>query len=343
MALPPTSSRYAEKRRVGKGAYGEVWCAIDTENNERVAIKKLDYLPDDDELLITRVMREILVMDHLSHPNIMPIYNAALRDDGRFTRVHFTMPYMDCDLGRLCEINNSNVSGAHIKYIMYQLLLAVDFMHRSGIVHRDIKPPNILINTDCKTVLCDMGLARGFDINENSLSLSNLIQTRWYRAPEVSLQSTTITSKVDVWSVGCVFVELFTGTALFKGKTDLDQVNILLSTCGVTEELCAMASMQAFGYITKCGFPAESKLSEKLGALPPLARDLAKRMLCVDPDSRISAGDALRHPYFIDWFSQDDILEASPFDISYEKRCTSRDAIKEEIASAIDRIKARNK
>jgi serine/threonine protein kinase len=146
---------------------------------------------------------------------------------------------MEADLHQIIK-SGQPLTVEHVQYFLYQILRGMKYIHSASVVHRDLKPGNLLVNADCELKICDFGLSRGFDANpvsdEHATHLTEYVATRWYRAPEIMLAFRRYNTAIDVWSIGCIFGELLLGKPLFKGKDYVDQLNKILDTLGTPEE-----------------------------------------------------------------------------------------------------------
>ena len=146
---------------------------------------------------------------------------------------------MEADLGRLIH-SKQPLTDKHFSYFMYQLLRGLLYLHSAQIMHRDIKPCNLLVNVNCDLKICDFGLARGIKVADVKVDdtefLTKYVVTRWYRAPEVVLCNKDYDQSIDLWAVGCVFAELIGRKPLFPGKTHLNQVGIIQEFLGHIDE-----------------------------------------------------------------------------------------------------------
>lgn len=112
-----------------------------------------------------------------------------------------------------------------MQYFLYQILRGLKYIHSANIIHRDLKPSNLLVNANCDLKICDFGLAR--PTSDDNEFMTEYVVTRWYRAPELVLNSSDYTAAIDVWSVGCIFMELLNKKPLFPGKDNLQQMHLL--------------------------------------------------------------------------------------------------------------------
>lgn len=131
-----------------------------------------------------------------------------------FNDIYIVTNLMETDLHRVIY-SRQELTDEHIQYFLYQILRGMLYIHSANVIHRDLKPNNILLNKNCDLKICDFGLARGFD-NENEFKTEYVV-TRWYRAPEVILNASEYTKALDIWSIGCIFAELLGRTPLFPG------------------------------------------------------------------------------------------------------------------------------
>ncbi|KAL0482880.1 MAPK protein [Acrasis kona] len=216
------------------------------------------------------------------------------------------------------------LSQEHIKFFMYQLFLGMSYLHSAGIVHRDLKPENILVNSDCDLKICDLGLSRGLNFKEHGDGTANMstcyIQSRWYRAPELLLESKRVTKKIDVWSAGCIMAEMLgNGRVMFAGRGPIDQLQSIISKIGTPKKYPRFISANAASVLKQIVKKNPTDLSETFPDAEPLAVDLLKLLLKFDPDSRIDVYDALLHPYFSDLYDESHLMPHTDcFDFSYE-------------------------
>uniref|UniRef100_H0VNG0 Mitogen-activated protein kinase 15 n=1 Tax=Cavia porcellus TaxID=10141 RepID=H0VNG0_CAVPO len=292
--------RYLLKRQLGKGAYGIVWRAVDRRTGEVVAIKKIfDAFRNKTDA--QRTFREIMLLQEFGdHPNIIRLLDVIWAENN--TDIYLVFECMDTDLNTIIQKENL-LEDIHKRYIFYQLLRATKFIHSGNVIHRDQKPSNVLLDANCLVKLCDFGLARSisnFPEGPKNQALTEYVATRWYRAPEVLLSSRCYTPGVDVWSLGCILGEMLRGQPLFPGSSTLHQLQLILETIPPpsAEDLLALGS----GYSDLILHCLGSRPRQRLDALlppdtPPEALDLLRRLLVFAPDKRLSAAQALKHPY----------------------------------------------
>ncbi|XP_032323748.1 mitogen-activated protein kinase 15 isoform X3 [Camelus ferus] len=224
------AQRYLLKRRLGKGAYGIVWKAVDRRTGEVVAIKKIfDAFRDKTDA--QRTFREIMLLQEFgNHPNIIRLLDVIQAENDR--DIYLVFEYMDTDLHAvICK--GTVLKDTHKRYIFYQLLRATKFIHSGCVIHRDQKPSNVLLDASCSVKLCDFGLARSLSSlpeGPEGQALTEYVATRWYRAPEVLLSSSWYTPGVDMWSLGCILGEMLRGRPLFPGTSTLHQLELILGT-----------------------------------------------------------------------------------------------------------------
>ena len=224
----------------------------------------------------------------------------------------------------------------HKQYILYQILKALKYIHSGSLIHRDLKPSNILLNSDCHVKLCDFGLARsispesGDTTNQPDSVMTDYVATRWYRAPELLLGSTTYTKGVDVWAVGCILGEALTGKPVFPGKSTLDQLNTVLRLTGrpTMEDLDSIGSPHSDRMLESCLPIKQLSYSEIFPGASVEALDFLRRCFHFNPEKRASISELIEHPYVAKFRDPSKELDAPGiFDIPLDDnvRLTSRD------------------
>ncbi|XP_016077507.1 PREDICTED: mitogen-activated protein kinase 15 [Miniopterus natalensis] len=281
-------------------AYGIVWKAVDRRTGEVVAIKKIfDAFRNKTDA--QRTFREIMLLQEFGdHPNIIRLLDVIQAENDR--DIYLVFESMDTDLNAvICK--GTLLKDIHKRYIFYQLLRATMFIHSGRVIHRDQKPSNVLLDASCLVKLCDFGLARslsGFPEGPEGQALTEYVATRWYRAPEVLLSSSWYTPGVDMWSLGCILGEMLRGRPLFPGTSTFHQMELILQTIPPPseEDLLALGSGYSASILHHLGTWPRQTLDTLLPVdTPPEALDLLSRLLVFAPDKRLSAAQALQHPY----------------------------------------------
>ncbi|CAI0545355.1 unnamed protein product [Linum tenue] len=256
---------------IGRGAYGIVCSVLNSETNEMVAMKKIANAFDN-HMDAKRTLREIKLMRHLDHENVIGIRDVVpppLRRE--FNDVYIATELMDTDLHQIIRSNQ-------------------------GLSEEHCQPSNLLLNANCDLKICDFGLARPTSENE---FMTEYVVTRWYRAPELLLNSQDYTAAIDVWSVGCIFMELMNRKPLFPGKDHVHQMRLLTELLGTPSEseLGFVRNEDARKYIRQLSPHPRQPLAKLFPHVHPLAMDLVDKMLTFDPTRRITVEEALAHPY----------------------------------------------
>lgn len=264
------------------------------QTGELVALKEIHL--DSEEGTPSTAIREISLMKELKHENIVALHDVIHTEN----KLMLVFEYMDGDLKRYMDTHGERgaLKPVTIKSFMYQLLKGIDFCHQNRVLHRDLKPQNLLINSKGILKLGDFGLARAFGIPVNTFS--NEVVTLWYRAPDVLLGSRTYNTSIDIWSAGCIMAEMFTGRPLFPGTTNEDQIVRIFRIMGTPSERTWPGITQFPEYKPTFQMYATQDLRNILPAIDPTGIDLLQRMLQLRPELRVSAHDALQHPWFND-------------------------------------------
>lgn len=287
--------RYKQIDKLGEGTYGVVYKAIDNETNEVLAIKKI-RLEDEDQGVPSTTLREIAVLKELSHPNVVKLINVSYIPKSK--KLYLFFEFVEMDLKKYMQsIGKEALNPKLVKVFMRQLIDGVLYCHSRRVIHRDLKPQNILVNAKDEILkIADFGLCRCFTVPINTLT--HEILTLWYRSPEILLGQKAYGLGVDTWSIGCIFAEMLTGKVLFKGNSEIEQLFLIFKLWGTpTEE--EWPGISALPYY-KANFPKFRPPKDyiDLEGIDPLAKDLILKFITLDPKARISCLDALKHPYF---------------------------------------------
>ena len=278
-------SNFRRIAHLGAGAYSTVYKAEDLRTGEMVAIKTSKPLVEDRGVPSWEI-RELAYLTRLQHPNIIKLHHFVLQSQA----THFVLECLEQDLAH--ALYHADFPEALVKPVMRQVLEGVAFMHGSLVIHRDLKLQNILLTADYTPRISDFGLAR--KLNCPGQAKTPTVQSLWYRSPEVLIGSTDYGAAIDVWSLGCIFGELLIRQPLFPGSSPEDQLVTIFAVLGLEEALREWTN----------SLPREThrqraaNVKSKLESVDPLARGLLAELLKVNPDERVIARQALRHPYF---------------------------------------------
>ncbi|XP_062232244.1 mitogen-activated protein kinase 10-like isoform X2 [Phragmites australis] len=295
------ANRYKIQEVIGKGSYGVVCSAIDLYTRQRVAIKKIrnifEHVSD-----AARILREIKLLRLLRHPDIVEIRHIMLPPSRKdFKDIYVVFELMESDLHQVINAND-DFTKEHYQFFLYQLLRALKYIHTANVYHRDLKPKNILANSNCKLKICDFGLARvAFNDSPTTVFWTDYVATRWYRAPELCGSFfSNYTPAIDVWSIGCIFAELLTGKPLFPGKNVVHQLDLMTDLLGTPsmDTISRVRNEKARRYLSGMRKKEPVPFSQKFPGADPLALKLLEKLLAFDPKDRPTAEEALRDPYF---------------------------------------------
>ncbi|GMI73397.1 CDC2C [Hibiscus trionum] len=292
--VPLQADAFEKLDKIGQGTYSSVFQAREVETGRMVALKKVRF--DNSQPESIRFMaREIAILRRLDHPNIMKLEGVIT---SRFSStVYLVFEYMEHDLAGLSSSPDINFSEPQVKCYMKQLLLGVEHCHSRGIMHRDIKASNILVNNEGTLKLGDFGLANILT-SKNRHRLTSRVVTLWYRPPELLMGSTSYEASVDLWSVGCVFAELLIGKPILKGRTEVEQLHKIFKLCGSPPDEYWTKIRLPHSTMFKPQHAYQSCLRERCKDIPPTALNLLEALLSVEPHKRGTASSSLMSEYF---------------------------------------------
>ncbi|KAK9761447.1 TFIIH complex serine/threonine-protein kinase subunit kin28 [Basidiobolus ranarum] len=285
-----TQKKYLKDKKVGEGTYAVVYQGIQTDTGRKIAIKKIKVREFKDGLDMSAI-REVKALQELRHPNVIELVDVFSHKGN----LNLVLEFLDSDLEMIIKDKSLVFMPADIKSWMMMMLRGLDHCHRNWVLHRDLKPNNLLVGGDGQLKLADFGLAREFG-DANSLLTSQVV-TRWYRAPELLFGAKQYGHGVDIWAVGCIFAELMLRTPYLPGDTDVDQLNTIFRALGTPTEEEWPNMTELPDYIPFKQYP-KTPLKSLFTAAGADALDLMEKMLVYDPSKRISARQALLHPYF---------------------------------------------
>ncbi|OCL08983.1 Pkinase-domain-containing protein [Glonium stellatum] len=287
-------SSFQQLEKLGEGTYATVFKGRNRQTGEFVALKEIHL--DSEEGTPSTAIREISLMKELKHENIVSLHDVIHTEN----KLMLVFEYMDKDLKKYMDSrgDRGQLDPVTIKSFMYQLLRGIAFCHENRVLHRDLKPQNLLINNKGQLKLADFGLARAFGIPVNTFS--NEVVTLWYRAPDVLLGSRTYNTSIDIWSAGCIMAEMYTGRPLFPGTTNEDQLQKIFRLMGTPSERSWPGISQFPEYKPNFHVFATQDLRLILPQVDQLGLNLLNSMLQLRPEMRISASAALNHPWFND-------------------------------------------
>ncbi|ORY27862.1 Pkinase-domain-containing protein [Rhizoclosmatium globosum] len=308
------------QRDLGQGAYGVVCAAKNLQTGQDVAIKKVLKVFEK-SILAKRALREIKLLKHFNgHENITGLLDMDISDVNNFNEIYLVQDLMEADLHQIIR-SEQPLTDAHYQYFIYQICRGLKYIHSANVLHRDLKPGNLLVNADCELKICDFGLARGLANTDDAGFMTEYVATRWYRAPEIMLSFRSYTKAIDMWSIGCIFAELLGGKPLFKGRDYVDQLNQILNILGTPDDatLRRIGSERAQLYIRSLRRTQKVPWTHLFPRASPVALDLLERLLTFDPAARITVEEALAHPYLEAYHdASDEPSHPHPFDFSFE-------------------------
>ncbi|CAN6295107.1 unnamed protein product [Urochloa humidicola] len=291
---PRRADSFEKIDKIGQGTYSNVYKARDTLSGKIVALKKVRF--DNLEPESVRFMaREILILRRLDHPNVVKL-------DGLVTSrmscsLYLVFEYMEHDLAGLAASPDIKFTEPQVKCYMHQLLSGLEHCHDRGVLHRDIKGSNLLLDNNGMLKIADFGLASFFDPDRKQPMTSRVV-TLWYRPPELLLGATDYGVGVDLWSAGCILAELLAGRPIMPGRTEVEQLHKIFKLCGSPTEEYWKKSKLPHATIFKPQQPYKRRIRETFKDFPQSALQLIETLLAIDPADRLTATAALRSDFF---------------------------------------------
>ncbi|KAL0693044.1 hypothetical protein Bca4012_060224 [Brassica carinata] len=291
---PRRASTFEKLEKIGQGTYSSVYKARDLLDNKIVALKRVRFDLTDLES-VKFMAREIIVMRRLDHPNVLKLQ--GLITASASSSLYLVFEYMDHDLVGLASIPGIKFSESQVKCYMKQLLSGLHHCHTRGVLHRDIKGSNLLIDSNGILKIADFGLATFFDPQKH-VPLTSRVVTLWYRPPELLLGACHYGVGVDLWSAGCILGELYSGKPILPGKTEVEQLHKIFKLCGSpTEDYWRKLKLPPSAAF-RPALPYGRRVAEMFKDLPTNVLSLLEALLSIDPDRRGSAAKALDSEYF---------------------------------------------
>lgn len=293
----------ADSKVLGSGSFGVVITAYNSSQKCKVAVKRIrPYAVEKWDAL--HALREIRLMRLLgAHPNIISLYDLSVYEDK--SEMYMVMEAMACDLHKLITRSKTPLTHKHFKCIMKQLFAGLEAMHAVGVLHRDLKPGNLLISQDCHLRITDFGLSRfvGDQATKNTAAMTQYVVTRWYRSPELLISPKhPYGPHVDIWSCGCILAEMMRRKPLFPGKSFTDQVYLILHQLGFSNvsELGIPVNEDNTKFLNKrCKFAPQNLENLFPWIHDKECLDMLKSLLTVNPNIRLTATKALEHNYLM--------------------------------------------
>ncbi|ORX37204.1 kinase-like domain-containing protein [Kockovaella imperatae] len=284
------ADRWIKGIKVGEGTFANVYKGTEKVTGRQVAIKKIKIGEMKDGLDMT-ALREVKFLQELRHPNIIELCDVFSVKQN----INLVLEFLDTDLEAIIRDKDLIIQQADVKSWMLMTLRGLEYLHRNGVLHRDLKPNNLLISADGLTKIADFGLAREF--GDPGQRMTCQVITRWYRPPELLWGSRHYSSSVDMWSVGTICVELVWRAPFLPGETDLDQLKRTFEMMGTPTDDEWPGHKELPDYHPTAMHPKQPwwTIIAPLGAE---GVECVREMLKYDPKARLTAEQALQHRFF---------------------------------------------
>uniref|UniRef100_R4G4T3 Cyclin-dependent kinase 7 n=1 Tax=Rhodnius prolixus TaxID=13249 RepID=R4G4T3_RHOPR len=284
--------RYEKIEFLGEGQFATVYKARDVETEAIVAVKiKVGSAAEARDGINRTALREIKLLQELHHPNIIGLLDVY----GYKSNVSLVFDFMDTDLEVIIKDTNIVLTPANVKAYTLMTLLGLEYLHNSWILHRDLKPNNLLINSEGVLKIGDFGLAKFYG-SPNRIYTHQVV-TRWYRCPELLFGARMYSTGVDMWAVGCIIAELLLRVPFLPGESDLDQLTRIFHTLGTPNEQTWPGMTALQDYIQFKTFPG-TPLKHIFTAAGDDLLDVISSLLTINPLKRYNCPQVLQMPYF---------------------------------------------
>ena len=300
LTLILTRCRKTDKK-LGEGTYAIVYLGhLRADPSKKVAIKKIKVIADYRDGLTMDAIREVKYLQELSHPNVIALHSVFSSKNQNLNLVLEFLPLGDLEQ-LIRDIDGVRYGAADVKTWMGMLGRAVWFCHESFILHRDIKPNNLLLAADGEVKLADFGLARSF--SDPYAAMTHQVITRWYRPPELLFGARHYSGAVDVWSMGVVFAELILRTPFLPGNTDVHQLDLICQAVGTPTEanwsgVSKLPDYVGLGVLAALPVQGKEYYNGLFGSAGPLGVELLMSTLSLDPRKRPTARQVLEHGWW---------------------------------------------
>ncbi|KAM0972130.1 hypothetical protein ACFX2H_019674 [Malus domestica] len=292
--VPRRADSFEKLDKIGQGTYSSVYKARDLETGKIVALKKVRFVNMDPES-VRFMAREILILRRLNHPNVMKL--EGLVTSRMSCNLYLVFEYMEHDLAGLAATRGIKFTEPQIKCYMQQLLRGLEHCHSQGVLHRDIKGSNLLLDNNGTLKIGDFGLATFYEPDQKQ-PLTSRVVTLWYRAPELLLGSTEYGVSIDLWSTGCILAEMFAGKPIMPGRTEVEQMHKIFKLCGSPSEEFWKKTKLPLATSFKPQQPYKRRIADTFKDFPPSALGLIEKLLAIEPETRGSAASALTSEFF---------------------------------------------
>lgn len=293
--MPTTTVQtYTKDKKVGEGTYAVVYVGKQVKTNRKIATKEIKTGLFKDGLDMSAI-REVKYLKELRHQNVIELIDVFMSHDNNLNLV---LEFLPCDLEVLIKDQSIVFKSSDIKSWLLMTLRGLHHCHRNFILHRDLKPNNLLLAPDGQLKIADFGLARAFgNANED---FTPKVVTRWYRAPELLFGAKHYTGAVDLWAVGIIFAELMLRTPYLPGKDDLDQLEVTFKALGTpTEQVWPnVSNLPLYNALRVYPLPSRQELRNRFSAATEKALDLMISLTQLDPSKRCDLTQALLSDYF---------------------------------------------